>query len=150
MQPGSALPNGLIVELRAACQTQNLELERVMAQLNRLTAGDAIGDYYVWTGPGVSDPDLILDVFVLGERCMYNYEVTKKHTGESCVFYDCLRTMTLGRMHDQDPPYILLFAEEAGHGARLYGREEHYERMLRFRDGVIEARLRATTRKEGP
>ena len=146
-----ALPATFIEELEAACEAVNVPGEPIARAITRLVGCGKIDSYYIWQGPGIGqDADLILDVLVLGNRCLYSYVIRKTISGEMCLFLDNLQSVAITTTGGEPVYYVLgLLVPAQTVVYRIYGRREDHERLFHFRGTLIHAILRAKHPQQG-
>ena len=85
------LPEAVVQEVRDACGS-DVDAERVIQELDALLGEDEYRGHIVWAGPAWTDTDLLIDVYVLTDYCLYNYWVKSDETTQAtCSFLDVVR-----------------------------------------------------------
>lgn len=119
------IKENLASDLKISCNIANVDFEEIRNGLAKFLGEEVISDYFIAQGPTPHFPDTLFDVFVLSEKCLYDYEIRKKgslehflilsqidqiseaHTGEDHLeveFYSggatLILTEKLQRLHD--------------------------------------------------
>ena len=76
----------LIPDLDNHCKELSIDFEKAKNGLEKLVGGEAILDYCITRGQSPIIPQTLLEVFVLTEKCLYNYEIQKEGTLEHFIF----------------------------------------------------------------
>lgn len=135
------IPKNLKEQIHHACEEQELDVGRVAINVERLVADDTCLDYTVWIGSGLGQEELLLDIWVLGGRGLYNYSEFKSLSGSSVMFLDTISNIAIVELEDETSPLVLLFGKEAEAG-RVFGKADDREHLEGFRRNVAKARLR--------
>lgn len=135
------IPPELVEQIHHACDEQGLDAAHVMQEVEKLVSSDSFLDYNVWVGPVLGQEELLLDIWVVGERGLYCYSEFKSLSDSSLTFLDTISSMALVEVKDERSPLVLLFGREAEVG-RLFGKADDREQIERFRRNVVKARLR--------
>ena len=144
------LPEEFIKEVHSACVAVNVSADTVIAAMERLVGNDNAHDYWVWHGPGPTFESLTLDLMLIGDRCLYGYELSGQSALEICIFLDTVHSVALTPGKHEVVAYTLLLARvERTFTTRVFGREGDYEKLNKFRNSVIQGVLRAKHSKEG-
>ena len=131
------LPDILDSAIREVCDEQSLNADDVMRAIQALVGDDTYVDFSVWSGPGFGQENLKLDVYVLGNDCLYNYSVQADLSAGSTVLLDAVSQVGLSKVEDERSPYVLLVIYGNNSG-RLFGREADRDRMEVFSRNIID------------
>jgi hypothetical protein len=140
------LPGDLVQQIKLACESQGLDPEAAVASVDQLIWEDACLQFSVWAGPAWSQETLSLDVYVLGEKGLYNYAMFSSDpvtAVASVTLLDEFTTVSLATIADPRTPYMLTF-QSGEQVARVFGGNNDLDQLERFRraalGGIIEAR----------
>lgn len=136
------MPPEIRAEVTKACKRQELDADQTIAEIADLVSDDVYLDYAVWSGPGFDDPDLLIDVWVVGRAGLYVYSARPDNEGTAQVFWEDFTVLSLVHFKNQEQSPFVLFL---GGGANLdtgkvYGTLDDRDRLMRFRRNVTEAR----------
>lgn len=68
----------LLQEFRKYCKDLEFDFEESSQEIQELISSEKVIDYYLSRGPFPSFPETIIDVFILTEKFLYNFEITKE------------------------------------------------------------------------
>jgi len=67
----------LFSEVQTVCGGAGLDFQKVSAEVSDFIGRDEVIDYYI--GQGLPDfPDTVLNIMILGEKCLYDCDVRQK------------------------------------------------------------------------
>ena len=100
-------------------------------------------DHAVWSGPGYNQENLLLDIYILSNRIVYNYAVTKDSTisNGGCTFLEEIEYVSISKVSDTRSPYVLAILQGSNRGYLFGGTVDQY-RLERFRRNLIAARAK--------
>ena len=131
-----ALPNNLLSAIREVCSEQSLDASEVIRATKELVGDDVCIDFSVWSGPGFGQETLKLDVYVLGNECLYNYSALVDTSAGSCVFLDTVGQIALARVEDERSPHVLIMSYGENSG-RMFGLEDDRDKLEGIRRNII-------------
>ena len=136
------LPDTFLAELSEAAAVAKLDANDTVRALSSLVAEADCRDFMIWTGPAYEGDDLLLDVFVLTDLCLFNY--WQRSTGRSavsCTFLESIGALSLYSMDDELRPLVLNFSSSGDSDfGQVFGKKEDAERMHAFLRAIISAR----------
>lgn len=136
------LPADLIDAIRAASSAQDVDADEAVRAVTVLLAGEDCLGYTVWGGPGYSDDDLKLDVYVLSSRALYNYtKYADGHSVRLVLFLDGITSLGLVDVDDPRSPHVLVIetSEERG---RVFGSQSDLRQLEEFQHKIVAAKAR--------
>ena len=68
----------LFGDIQAICKDAGLDFQKVSAELSEFIGSDEVIDYYISQGALPNFPDTIFDTFIVGEKCLYDYDRRQK------------------------------------------------------------------------
>lgn len=145
-----ALPGELLQQIRDAEASQGIDAAAAIHSIATLVGDNVCVDYSVWTGPGWRQEILRLDVYVVGESCLYNYSVFATGSASCVVFLDRIQAVTL--LHIQDPisPYVLAYHIDDVEGqGMIFGGPDDRSRLERVQQNLVNACWRAKRSRGG-
>lgn len=136
------MPSEIREEVIQACKQHELDADRVVAEIAGLVSDDVYLDYAVWSGPGFDDPNLLIDVWVVGRAGLYVYSARPDNEGIAQVFWEDFTVVSLVHFKNlEQSPLVLYFGGGANvETGKVYGTLDDRDRLVRFRRSVIEAR----------
>ena len=147
------LPADLVQEIEDVCSTQQIESREPIRAVHALIGEDTVLDHAVWGGPGYSQENLVLDVYVLGSWGLYNYAV-HRDKGETagtggCTFLDELGHVSIMKVPYPRSPHVLAMVRGSLTTGLLFGGEDDLSRLEHFRQNLIAARAKLFSRARG-
>jgi len=138
------LPGELLQQIREAEANQGIDAAAAIHSITTLLGDNICVDYSVWAGPGWRQEILRLDVYVVGEFCLYNYAVFTSGSASAVVFLDRVQSVTL--LHIQDPvsPYVLAYhIDDVERQGMIFGGPDDRSRLERVQQNLVNACWRA-------
>ncbi len=144
----TSLPPDLVdlnlVDLIAyACKLQDIAEAPVVEAVRQMVSTDDYIDYWVWGGAGDQDEEnMLLDIIVLGRRCVYNYTKVKGGWAQTTTLLKNIEAVQL-RMREHPRIQCILEFRVGTRGGTVYGTMQDVDRLMSFRDRLIQASLAA-------
>ena len=146
---GTMLPPELVDKVRKACQASGVDEDTTLNVIHQTVGGRTIVNHHAWVGPGPQEADMLLDIHILCERFLFNYEVHKNNvSAESITFLYDVGSTTFAVVDDPRTDLIIV-VERGEEGSRIFGKTADHERMRQFHMDLLAGCLRAKATGEG-
>ncbi len=141
-----SLAPDLTDEIRKAAESQGLDPTDALAVIEQVVGDDEVLDWFVWGGPGLSQENLTLDVYILSPGILYNYAGLKEgeiHSGMSANILASISSVSLVDVEHERSNKIIILRTASGETSRLFGNRDLAPKMERFMRATLKAILEA-------
>lgn len=124
----------LVSDLQAFCKSIPVDFAEARYGVAKLAGEETILDYCITQGPAPQFPNTLLEVFMLTEKCMYDYEIKKGGVLEHCIVLSQLEQISEAHLAED---YFAVHFYAGGHSLVLV---EKLKRLDYVRDFVAKVR----------
>lgn len=128
----------LLSELEILCKDAKVSFTKVSKELIEFIGDKGLIEYYATRGPLPNFPNNVIDVLLLGDDCLYNYEITKE--GELQHFTPLRTIIDLLESYQKqgDEVYfsVSFRVSMLGTGISLQGKLADKKKIRRFSDAL--------------
>jgi hypothetical protein len=135
----------LFQEVKTLCDGVGLNFENIGGELSDLVRDDEVLGYYASRGPFPAFSDTILDIFVLGKRCLYDYEWRQSGSVCEVLLFNSITEIAEAFSGEEDDFFSIYFLSVGdSRGLILQDKLEKKERLREFSRMVKNKLLEST------
>lgn len=138
-----SLPAPLTRQIESACRKMGIDSADALEAIPAIMGTDKMLGYSVWTGPGYQQPDVVVDIFVLGKVALYNWTRMANLTASNVTFLDSIDAIQLVSDLEGPSPEALMYTYSDGTGS-IFGKKRDHSRLRKFLQEMVRARRQDT------
>lgn len=138
----------LFSELQTLCKDARIAFTKTRQELSEFIGDEELVDYCATKGPLPDSPDAVFNVFLLGNKCLYDYEVKQQGSLQHILILRAISEITEEFEKQENEDYLSVSFISSGleSGLVLQGKLADKKNIHRFTGSVIR-KVSETTHK---